>query len=544
MAITTKGFIKDWQGNKILPITRGELVLDCLGNVALTSDRFLAGELKDADGNIIANDKPGLITAAERAVLKGVQSGNNLADVYAKLGHINTGLKFNDTAVSFYNAEGTSTPIDITADSTKGITIGIAGNTISLGLTELTTNDTTVSQIVRKISVDKYGRVTAVEGGLLTNADIPAELSGKTLTNCTTALVGEDADATSIVNKAYVDAKIASANGIATGALKFGGTLTQSSNLTEILASSDNTYKYYKVAQQGLIVSVDSLYDTAGVPVNGNNQLALKPGDTLIVYPASVGVGNRFVYIPSADEYIVTVSGKSSEEVDSIISNQVNNMSINFASPFTVSTTGSGVATISMNQVSAEKSGYLSSDDYKLFKQYATQLAVSYEGAFTSGNEVYTIGTLKIGGTDHTIYGKNNISALALVNGATNEYNPILKFTENGIDTDLTFVGTNGIAIRKNGNNIEFTSLLTVNSASESYLSVTEGHKIGVKLGSLNEDGTYNEGLVNFSTIHNLATQVGKTTIYEEINYTLIGEDASKYQYGNEKLIAAITLTI
>jgi hypothetical protein len=72
MAITTKGFIKDWQGNKILPITRGELVLDCLGNVALTSDRFLAGELKDADGNIIANDKPGLITAAERAVLKGV----------------------------------------------------------------------------------------------------------------------------------------------------------------------------------------------------------------------------------------------------------------------------------------------------------------------------------------------------------------------------------------------------------------------------------------------------------------------------------------
>jgi hypothetical protein len=119
-----------------------------------------------------------------------------------------------------------------------------------------------------------------------------------------------------------------------------------------------------------------------------------------------------------------------------------------------------------------------------------------------------------------------------------------LKFTENGIDTDLTFVGTNGIAIRKNGNNIEFTSLLTVSSASESYLSVTEGHRIGVKLGSLNEDGTYNEGLVNFSTVHALATQVGKTTVYEEINYTLIGEDSTKYQYGNEKLKTAITLTI
>ena len=30
---TNKGFIKDWKGNKILPITRGELVLDKDGNI-------------------------------------------------------------------------------------------------------------------------------------------------------------------------------------------------------------------------------------------------------------------------------------------------------------------------------------------------------------------------------------------------------------------------------------------------------------------------------------------------------------------------------
>ena len=534
MAITTKGFIKDWEGNKILPITRGELVLDKNGNVALTSELFLAG----VNGN-----QYGLITAAERAMLNGGSTGNNLADVYTKLGHINTGLKFNNTAISFYNTEGTATPINITAESTKGITIGIAGNTISLGLTELTTNDTTVSQIVKNISVDKYGRVTSVEGGLLTDADIPAELSGKTLTNCTTTSVGTEG--TSIVNKAYVDEKFNIANGVATGALKFGGTLTQSSNLSSILQDSNNVNKYYKIAESGLKIAVDLLYEQSAATTIVDGQLVLKPGDTLVVYPAIQGQGNKFVYIPSADDYIITINGTNSAGTSTSLSNRVQNINLNFGTPFVTSiVSGSNSANVILNKASDTNDGYLSSEDYKLFKQYATQLAVSYVGAFDSGNEVYTIGTLKIGETDYTIYGKNNISALALVNGTTNEYNPILKFTENGVDTDLTFVGTNGIAVRKNGNSIEFTSLLTVNSASESYLSVAEGHKIGVKLGSLNEDGTYNEGLVNFSTIHNLATQVGKTTVYEEINYTLIGEDSTKYQYGNEKLITAITLTI
>lgn len=532
MAITTKGFIKDWQGNKILPITRGELVLDKDGNVALTSQHFLAGE----NGN-----QYGLITAAERAMLNGGQNGNSLTDVYAKLGQINGGLTFNNIPLSFYSASG-ATPINITADTAKGITLGIADNTVTLGLTELTTSEISVQQLIRSITVDKYGRVTSVSGSALTDSDIPSTLTGKTLTNCTTAVVGEAGE--SLVNKAYVDAKIASANGIATGALKFGGVLTQDSNLTEILASSDNTYKYYKVAYQGLKVSVDSLYDTAGIPTAGSPELVLKPGDTLIVYPASIGTGNRFVYIPSADDYSITVSGKSSEGVDSTVSNRVNHMSITFASPFTVSTAENGVASVSMSQVSESKDGYLSAADYTAFKKYADDLVVIYNGKFTSGTGVYEIGTITIGGTEHTIYGKNNISALELVNGETDEYNPVLRFTENGVNTDLTIKGSKGIAVRKSGNNIEIASLISVSSDSESYLSISDDNKFGVKLGSINEDGTYNEGLVNFSTVHSLATQVGKTTVYEEINYTLIGTDSSKYQYGNEKLKAAITLTI
>ena len=534
MAITTKGFIKDWQGNKILPITRGELVLDKDGNVALTSKYFLAGE----NGNLY-----GLITAAEREVLKGVQSGNNLTDVYTKLGYINSGLTFNNTAVSFYNTSGTATPINVVADPAAGIVIGVANNTVSLGLKELTTSGITVQQIVKNIAVDKYGRVIAVEGGELTTADIPAELVGKVLTNCTVAEVGEGN--TSIVNKAYVDDKFNIANGIATGALKFGGTLTSSSNLNSILTNSANVYKYYKVAEAGLTISKEYLYDEGGATEIVGGNLILKPGDTLIVYPASEGSGYRFVYIPSADDYFVTVNGTNTLNSPTSLSNRVHNMSLNFGTPFIVSvTTGSTSANITLNKASDTNDGYLSSDDYKLFKQYATQLAVSYEGATLNGGEVYTIGTLKIGESAYTIQGKTNLSALALVNGVANEYNPILRFTENGINTDLTLKGLNGIAVRKNGDNIEIASLTTVSSESESYLTVSEGHKIGVKLGSVNEDGTYNEGLVNFSTVHSLATQVGKTTVYEEIDYTLIGTDSSKYQYGNEKLKAAITLTI
>ena len=40
---TNKGFIKDYQGNILLPITRGELILDSAGQMALTSALFEAG---------------------------------------------------------------------------------------------------------------------------------------------------------------------------------------------------------------------------------------------------------------------------------------------------------------------------------------------------------------------------------------------------------------------------------------------------------------------------------------------------------------------
>jgi hypothetical protein len=59
---TNKGFIQNWQGENLLPITRAELVLDCFGNIAFTSPEFEAGATRK-DGTVNAY---GLITAAEK----------------------------------------------------------------------------------------------------------------------------------------------------------------------------------------------------------------------------------------------------------------------------------------------------------------------------------------------------------------------------------------------------------------------------------------------------------------------------------------------
>jgi hypothetical protein len=537
---TIKGFIKDWQGKKILPITRGELVLDCLGNVALTSDRFLAGELKDADGNIIATNMPGLITAAERAMLSGGGSGNSLSDLYTKVGYINTGLSFGGTTLNFYNNAGTATPISITAST--GINIGVQGNTVALSLAPLATTGTEISNILKSIKVDKYGRVTAVTGSALTNSEIPATLTGKTLsgatlTNCTTSNKEIGTDEKAVANKAYVDAKFTAANTIATGALKFGGplsdTATANSKLTDI-----NALNSYYIVTAAFDIAKSNLYGSTST----SGTVTVKEGDTIIIHkPGSTA---QFVHVPSGDDITsLTVVGEG--ETSNALTKAIGDLTLKFSSLFSVTNVNGGnTATVSLKAVTDNQDGYLTSTDYKAFKAYAQSLAVTYTGEFSSGDGVYKIGTLKIGNKDNVIYGKNNVSSLSLTNGATNAYNPILKFTETGATAvQLTLKGVSGIQVKKNGNSIEFNTNIGVKSDSTSYLT-SDGTNVGVKLGSLNEDGTCNEGLVNYTTLHTLAQNVAATTVFEEISYTLTGTDDTKYKYGNAKLKTAITVTI
>lgn len=337
MATTiNKGFIKDWAGNKILPITRGELVLDKDGNIALNSKYFLAGE---------NGTEYGLITAAERAMLNGGGTGNSLADVYTKVGHINAGLQFNGSTLNFYNTStGAATPINITATPANGITIGGSGNTVSLSLTALTTSNTSVSNILKSITVDKYGRVTAVSGAALTNADIPEELTGKklkdgTLENFKTLEAEIGTDPKAVANKSYVDTKVAQATNIATGALKFGGAINDATVATGYLNDSNKWNNYFKVTAN-LSFAKSDFYETTGLTIVGDNA-NVKIGDTLIIYPpATSATRAQFIYVPSGDELTaVTIRKETADGTADILKVDKGNIILRFSDIFNVTNT-------------------------------------------------------------------------------------------------------------------------------------------------------------------------------------------------------------
>ena len=544
---TTKGFIQDWLGNKILPITRGELVLDKDGIIALNSEYFLAG----------ADDKglPGLVTAAERAMLSGGAGGNGIKDIYDKLGFINNGLKFNNSVLNFYSAANAATPINISSVPANGVTIGVTGNDVSFSLTALTTAETSASGILKSITVDKFGRVTAVSGSALTNAEIPAELTGKTLTNatlsnCVTSDKEIGTDEKSIANKAYVDAKFDAVSLIATGALKFSGPLSDADTATSALTNKNSWNNYYKVTKE-FTLNTSDLYDTTGIT---GTTLTVKVGDTIIVYPISATAA-KLVYVPSGDD-ITTITVKEDGSATDAVHEAFGPVTLKFASIFNV--TGSGkTATISFPQVTTSQSGYLSNTDYAKFANYENTLKVTYAGDLAENTPGrYKIGTLTVGSGTYDLYGRNSESALVLNNGTANEYNPILKFTETGVAAvEITFKGLNGIKTKKNGSNVEIYAANEVidqdvpqphQPRKVKYLTITNGYQFGVQIGAADDNGNVSQdGLVDFSQFNALVNKVSLAASYETITYSLNGAaNENEYRYGNTKLKAAINVTI
>ena len=526
---THKGFITDQNGNNLLPITRAELVLDSKGQIALHSDEFLAG-----------NGLPGLMTAAEKAMLSG-GSGQSLADVYNKLQYINSGLKINGNPLNFYTeASGTltQTPINISSAGDNKIDITLTGNSVNLGLSAIHTSETSASQILKSITIDKYGRVKAVSGSALTNAEIPEELSDKTikdstLSNCVTSTEDIGTDNKSIANRAYVERRIQEVTNLATGALKFGGPL--SSTNAAVTAATEDTYKnqYFKVTGSYTISSEYIYFAEEEVVKN----VTVKAGDTLIRHPEET----KLVYIPSADETVTRLTVTEEGSASDALSNVLGDITLQFSSLFEVNNPRGNVASISIPKASSLQDGYLSKSDYILFSSYAENLSVTYESSVaTSGNAVYPIGTITVGSNPYTIYGLNNVSKLELTNGATSAYNPILKFTENGsVDLSLTFKNGGGISVLKNGNDIEFKAANEVVTGSESYLEITDGYKFAVKIGSVS-NGQLTEGLTKYSEFNAFKNQViGSTTSFTIINDSL-KDTTQTYYYGSTALKAAV----
>lgn len=544
---TNKGFIKDWQDNIILPITRGELVLDANGNAAFSSEQFLA-----KDGH------PGLVTAAERAMLNGINSeGGSLADVYTKLGIINTSFYVNDTLVKFYNDAGTATPIKFKSTGDNKIALSVdSSNNISLGLYELKTTETQITQIIKSITVDKYGRVTNVTGSALTNSEIPATLTSKTLTNstlnnCVTSSEDIGTDSKAIVNKLYVDSKFQAIAGLATSSLQFGGALSDANTAQEVLTNKPN--HYYKITAE-FNLGIDFFYNDGTLT---GSSIKLNIGDTVIVYPVSSEL-NQFVYVPSGDD-ITTITVK--KDGTTVLNEKIGNVIFNFSDVFAVTNnpSGSNTAYIALPEASGTQDGYLSKEDWATFNSYSTSLATTYTPAYTEGSGLYKIGTLTIGGVVNEIMGKNNKSALSLNNGKATDapaYNPILTFTETGESAvNITFKGLNGIQIKKNSNTVEINANIETitqsvpqnnRTSTVKYLTVTDGYKLGVQLGSADANGQLTQdGLTDFSQFNALVNTVKLSSFYETINYSLSGsENANEYRYGNTKLKTAVTLTI
>ena len=541
---TQKGFIKDWVGRRILPITRGELVLDQDGNIALNSKYFLAGE---------NGSQYGLITAAERAMLSGGGTGGGISDLYLKLGYINEGLSINGTTLKFYDANGTATPIQIDSTGDGKLTIGIANNIVNFALEALTTTEVVAANIVKGLTVDKFGRVTAVTSDVLNNGDIPQILTDKTLENAvlTNAKTSDEeigTDEKAVANKAYVDKKIQEVTGIATGALKFGGGINSSNEAETALTSKLHHNSFFKVTTE-FEINTSDLKDTAGI---SGTKLKVNVGDTLIVVPTN-GTRAQFVYVPSGDD-VTTITVRGEDEATNALTTEIGNVTLKFGPLFNVKNnpSGSRTAYITFPQVSQSTGGYLSKEDYALFKNYANSLSVSYAGEFESGDGVYKIGTLTLGSSEKVIYGRNNISALVLNSGATNEYNPILKFTETGAtDVEITIKGLNGVLAKKNGNTIEIGAANEIveqtvpnTSTKVKYLTIDSGYQFGVQIGEVDANGNVTQhGLTDFSQFINLVSKVSQTTRFEVFEYSLKGSDSTtEYRYGNQLLKDAIEL--
>lgn len=541
MAIT-KGFIKDWKGQRILPITRAELVLDQDGNPAFTSKYFEAG-YEHPDGTINAY---GLISAAERALITGGNTGQGISDIYTKLDQINTGLKFNNTALNFYDANDNATPIKIGSVGDGAINIALNDdNGVNLSLVDLKVANTIAGQIIKSITVDNFGRVVSVSGGTLTNEEIPDTLTGKTLVNgildrCTVDTVQDATNA--IPNKAYVDQKFAQTIDKAIGALKFGGPLRDATTANNALTNQDSWDNYYKVVETFNIAASD-IYEYSG----SEDSISVKEGDTLIIYASSSTASRaKFVHIPSGDD-ITTITVRGDDNTENTLTNAIGHVSLRFSSPFKVVKDDLNGAYISLFAASGSNNGYLSASDYTKFSSYGESLKVSYSGQFTEENAnsgLYKIGTLTIGGVATDVIAKNNISALQLNNGATNEYNPILKFTETGVnDVSITFAGLDGIVVRKTGDSVEFKALNEVNSDSTNYLEIESGYTFKVKKGSV-IDNEVVDGLTDYREFAEFRSNVLVNGVqFEEVSNSL-KDTSGTYYYGSQTLKTVIAVTI
>ena len=491
-------------------------------------------------------------------MLKGGGEGQSVSDVYKKLGYINNGIKVGSNVLSFYDADDKATPISFAAG--EGIVVGTANNVISAALAEITVTNTDSAKtnyVVKSVTVDKYGRVTEVKNGLLTDAEIPAELTGKTLVNAVLNNATTHADLTAassdsaVANKKYVDAKFDQVNQVATGALHFKGSLSNPTDAQNVLVAG-NENAYYKATKDFLLSA--SLVQHNTQTENADGKIQVDKGDTLIVL--LVDGSYKFVHVPAGDD-ITTISVKKDGVAYDGWGPFMDNVTFNYNAPLSVSVTGQQID-ISIPAANNSTNGYLSSTDYTTIMNAVTNLGkTKYTETVTSTSAgAYKLGTITVGTQDYDVYGQNNTSAFSLEQNNGSNTNPILKFVESGVGAttvQIILEGSNGIKAEKSGNTVKLTAANIVGTESQNYLEITNGYVFNAKFGS-GASNNVTEGLVKYSDyIVTKEKAVNAISILAASQPIILSgsllsaatdADGKTYKYGNTALVEAITLTI
>lgn len=342
MSSKKQGFLKDIQGNVLLPITSAQSVKDQYGADAFHSPD-LAAIASDADGK---GGRYGLMSPEEKAKLSG-DGNTSLSGIETNLNKLNTNLKVDNVSLQLL-----SHPVNIEC------------------------NDDVIAALDNATDPTKI------------TLSVAGTLSGKNLSDCT---ADEPTKAENIATKNYVDSEVSKAQTVAIGALRFSGLITNNIDINSALQGG-TVGNYYKVVAENPL-EIASMYSFDG------KKIIARLGDTLILHEVQ---GDKvFVHIPSGDESGWTVlQAKTATSSDYI--SCVGATTIDGSGPITVSkANNSNAITVSISAASESTPGYITVNDYKTFKQAATN-TISYTSYLTSGTE-YSLAIGKIAGTDVTI---------------------------------------------------------------------------------------------------------------------------------------------
>ena len=499
-----KGFITDLAGNAILPITRGELVLDANANVALHSDVFAAN-----------TNRYGLLSPTHYALLESLGSAgdtntDSLANIIAKLKAINEGIKVDNKILYFYDTNNQSTPITFTSSDTV-ILAAETDNKITASLYTLTEKPTITENVVANVTVDEYGRVTEISP--------TTALSNVCLSGCTSKDISETASEYAIVNKKYVDGRFNDISAISTGALKFNGRINSTNDIGSLLINGC----YY-------LSSIDATLNPQYVHYT-ETAVSFKVGDTLIAH--EIDDVTKFIIIPSGDdETIINLYATKNNNPQTIGAGRSN---ILFNDPFELSyDNNSDTTIIKIPEATSENAGIISSDLFKQITQ-ATAKSMSYDPIITDG---LPIGQIKIG--DELA----DPIDIEIPNYSLKYDNNAIKWS--GYDEALNIQFGQGLL----HNYEEGTSTIQVNLGTDNkYLTVDDGVLTAV-ISTFDKDASkYTPGLIDNTLFGSYVTTLATAAYYRSILKSLNSDDVEdddgkNYQYGSQALMDAVDVKI